>query len=95
MVRHPGCFTRHATPATGLDSIEALAEIFSLRRGSTAFFERRGMDLLELSDCVARRFREKREDLGDEDPRRGRDGDSGIDRHAFERPCEIRMARGP
>jgi hypothetical protein len=36
MVRHPGCFTRHATPTTRLDSIEALAEIFSLRRGSTA-----------------------------------------------------------
>src|SRR5882762_2645716 len=34
MVRHPGCFTRHVTPTTRLDSIEALAEIFSLRRGS-------------------------------------------------------------
>ena len=42
MVRDPGCFTRHATPTTRLDSIEALAEIFSLRRGSTALFERRG-----------------------------------------------------
>jgi hypothetical protein len=42
MVRHYGCFAHHATPATGLDSIEAPAEIFSLRRVGTGFFERRG-----------------------------------------------------
>ena len=59
------------------------------------FFQRCGLDILELSGCVAGRFWNKRENLDDEDPWRVRDGDSGIDRHALERPCEIRMARGP
>jgi hypothetical protein len=43
MVRHPGYFTRYATPAAGLDSIEALAEIFSLHCVGAAFFEWSGM----------------------------------------------------
>ena len=56
MVRHYGCFAHHATPATGLDSIEAPAEIFSLRRVGAGFFERSGMGVLELFCGVAWRF---------------------------------------
>ena len=53
MVRHHGCFIHHAIPATGLDSIEALAEVFSLYRAGAAFLERGGLDILDLSGCVA------------------------------------------
>jgi len=48
MVRHLDVHSP-ATPATRLDSIEALAEIFSLRRGSAAFCSAASRGLLELS----------------------------------------------
>ena len=95
MVRHYGCFAHHATPATGLDSIEALAEIFSLRRFGAGFFERSGMGILELSRCVAWRSRDERQSLGDENSWRCGDGSFSTDRDAPERACEIRVARAP
>src|SRR5256885_3187055 len=56
MARHHGCFVHHATPAPGLHSIEAIAEIFSVRCVGAAFFERSGMGVLELSYCDAGDF---------------------------------------
>jgi hypothetical protein len=55
MVCHPGRFTRHATPATGLDSVEAFAEIFPVRCAGPAFFERGRVGILG-SLSVAWRF---------------------------------------
>src|SRR6188474_166829 len=95
MVRHCGCFVHHATPATRVDSTEALGEIFSLRRVGAAFFERSGMGILELSCCVAWRSRDERQSLGDENSWRCGDGNFGTDRDALERACEIRVARAP
>jgi hypothetical protein len=95
MVHHPGCFTRHATPATGLDSIEALPQIFSLYCARAAFSKRSGMGILELFCPLAWRFRDKLKSLGDENPWRRRDGDFSADRHDLRCAREIRMARGP
>ncbi len=95
MVRHPGYFTRHATPTTRLNSIEALLQIFPLRCARVAFSERRSMGILELSCSLAWRFRGELKSLGDENPRRRRDGDFSSDRDALDCAREIRMARGP
>jgi hypothetical protein len=94
MVRHRGYFIHYATPATGLDSPEAFAEIFSIRRVGATFLERSGVGILELS-LVDWRFRDKREGLGDENPWRCGDGRFGAGRNAPKRAREVRMARTP
>jgi hypothetical protein len=95
MVRHAGCFTRYATPATGLDSIEALPQIFSLRCARAAFSQRGGMVILELFRPVAWRFRDKLKSVGDENPWRRRDGDFSADWDGIDCACKILMARRP
>ena len=95
MLRHYGCFAHHATPATGFDSIEAPAEILSVRPIGAGFFERRGMGILELFCCVAWRFSDDREGVGNENSWRCGDGSFSSDRDALERACAIRVARGP
>ena len=86
---HSSCDTRDQ-----LDSIEALAEIFSLRGIGTPFLERIGVGVLELPS-IAWDFETSAKSWAMKIHGAAAMAILYADRHAPERSCEIRMACAP